>query len=299
MAVTKFTTSNIYASIKTSRFNVVRTAYPIRPEFLNYLVIGGGGAGANSGQGGGGAGGYRAYWNNEPSGGNSATYPSPILIQAGVSYSVQVGAGGTAPYGMGNSSFFGPVVAGPGGGGSGQQGGSGGGGSYNNNPGGLALAEQGFAGGAGFNGSGCAGGGGGAGQVGQVGQSAAGGNGGNGLASTITGLSVTRAGGGGGGNFWRAGVGSGGSGGGGSASRHGFQEAAGAGATNTGSGGGDGSGAVGSFNWNGANGGSGVIILRYPSFYNISQTGLTLSTATLGQEKITTITAGTGTLTFV
>jgi len=298
MAVIKFSSSNIFAHVKSNRFGVARTSNPTRPEFLNYLVIGGGGAGANSGQGGGGAGGYRAYWNNEPSGGNSAAYVTPIIFQTGITYNVQVGAGGTAPYGIGNQSFLGPVVAGPGGGGAGSQGGSGGGGSYNGNPGGAALAQQGYPGGAGFSSSGCAGGGGGAGQAGQVGQSAAGGNGGNGLASTITGLSVTRAGGGGGGNFWRSGVGSGGSGGGGSASPHGFQTAAGAGATNTGSGGGDGSGAVGSFNWNGANGGSGVIIVRYPSLYTISQTGLTLSTVTSGQEKITTITAGVGSLSF-
>ena len=46
----------------------------------------------------------------------------------------------------------------------------------------------------------------------------------------------------------------------------------------------------------GGAGGSGVVILRYPNTFTISQTGLTLSTATDGSDSVTTITAGTGTV---
>jgi hypothetical protein len=46
---------------------------------------------------------------------------------------------------------------------------------------------------------------------------------------------------------------------------------------------------------NGGNGGSGVVLLRYPSNYTITiGAGLTGSTATVGTNKVTTITAGTG-----
>jgi hypothetical protein len=45
----------------------------------------------------------------------------------------------------------------------------------------------------------------------------------------------------------------------------------------------------------GAAGGSGVVILRYPSAFTITiGAGLTGSTATDGGSKVTTITAGTG-----
>ena len=77
--------------------------------------------------------------------------------------------------------------------------------------------------------------------------------------------------------------------------------------TNGGSGtNGLGGGGGGSFNYSGGsggNGGDGVIILRYPSIYAITfQTGVGFisSTATLSatSEKVTTITAGSGTITF-
>jgi hypothetical protein len=45
----------------------------------------------------------------------------------------------------------------------------------------------------------------------------------------------------------------------------------------------------------GGNGGSGVVILRYPAAYNITiGAGLTGSTETIGFAKVTTITQGTG-----
>jgi hypothetical protein len=50
----------------------------------------------------------------------------------------------------------------------------------------------------------------------------------------------------------------------------------------------------------GANGGSGVVILRYPDSFTIIDdlSSLTMSTATAGSDKVTTITAGTGSVSF-
>jgi hypothetical protein len=50
---------------------------------------------------------------------------------------------------------------------------------------------------------------------------------------------------------------------------------------------------------NGGNGGSGVVIIRYPSALTVSVgAGLTASTSTVGANKVTTFTAGTGTISF-
>jgi hypothetical protein len=69
-----------------------------------------------------------------------------------------------------------------------------------------------------------------------------------------------------------------------------------AGAANTGGGGG---GARGQSSSNGFAGGSGVVILRYPSSISCNVgSGLTASTSTVGNDKVTTFTAGTGTITF-
>ena len=73
--------------------------------------------------------------------------------------------------------------------------------------------------------------------------------------------------------------------------------AAASGTANTGGGGGGGGGSSATAGVSGA-GGSGVVILRYPNTFTISQSGLTLSTATSGDDKVTTITAGTGTVSF-
>ena len=264
---------------------------------LYYLVIagGGGGGGSSSGLatgGGGGAGGYLSSWNNESSGGG-APAESPITGAPGDVYTITVGAGGasqttTSPNGKGNdgsnSSISGSdittitsVGGGAGGGASdltGNSGGSGGGSgdAPPANSGGSGTANQGFNGGSssgtgpGYNG----GGGGGASQAGGNGSSSVAGVGGNGLASTITGSSVTRAGGGGSG-YGRLdnNVGaSGGSGGGGNGAVLSSGADATDGTINTGSGGGagdpPGSGA----------GGSGVVILRFPtSKYSGTTTG--------------------------
>jgi hypothetical protein len=50
----------------------------------------------------------------------------------------------------------------------------------------------------------------------------------------------------------------------------------------------------------GGNGGSGVVILRYSNAFTISNPGggLTFSTSTVGSDKVTTFTAGTGSIQF-
>jgi hypothetical protein len=66
-----------------------------------------------------------------------------------------------------------------------------------------------------------------------------------------------------------------------------------AGTVNTGGGGGG--GANSGTGANGGAGGSGVVILRYANIYTITiGAGLTGTTATDGSQKVTTITAGTG-----
>jgi hypothetical protein len=67
------------------------------------------------------------------------------------------------------------------------------------------------------------------------------------------------------------------------------------GTANTGGGGGGAGGQAGVGNGNGGAGGSGVVILRYSSVFTITiGAGLTGTTATVGANKVTTITAGTG-----
>jgi hypothetical protein len=64
-------------------------------------------------------------------------------------------------------------------------------------------------------------------------------------------------------------------------------------AVNTGSGGGAGSG--GSITYQASNGSSGVVILRYPNIYTITiGAGLTGTTSTVSSDRVTTLTAGTG-----
>jgi hypothetical protein len=226
----------------------------------SYLVVAGGGgggrdaaSGASNAGGGGGAGGYLA---------------STTSLASTGSYVVTVGAGGAGGAvnsngASGSNSVLtgnGVTITSTGGGGgarnsTGLTGGSGGGGA-NSAAGGSAVSGQGFAGGAstGF----ASGGGGGASAAGNTGHTTN--SGGAGLASSITGTSVTRAGGGGGGTYNGAG-GAGGTGGGGAGSTNAGNATSGT--ANTGGGGGgvgsDASGVTGS---SGA-GGSGVVIVSY------------------------------------
>lgn len=247
---------------------------PQRSLNVDYLVVaGGGGGGGYAYTGGGGAGGLRSTV-TATGGGGSLESALTVTPQA---YTVTVGAGGagganvatTAGDGTtGSDSIFSSITSAGGGGGAGyggttigKSGGSGGGGAAGGAGGSASPSGQGYAGGA-SSGSGFGGGGGGAGAVGAIGTGSNSGNGGNGVASSITGSSVTYAGGGGGGASASPlkGAGTGGTGGGGNG---GASSSNGSAATaNTGSGGGGGGWNAGT-GYSGGNGGSGIVIVRY------------------------------------
>jgi len=152
-------------------------------------------------------------------------------------------------------------------------------------------ANQGFAGasgfGASFSGDTYSGAGGGAGEAGNTDGAR---EGGDGITCSID--SVAR--GGGGGGTGRVGYIGGGSGGTGGGAAGGSTNVAGAaGTVNTGGGGG---GTAGGDNPRGGGaGGSGIVVLKYPDSRTITiGAGLTGSTATAGGFSTTTITAGTG-----
>ena len=313
---------------------------------VEYLVIGGGGAGGAWG-GGGGAGGYLTNYGG-----------SKTPLTSSVNYAIVVGEGGIKQADSGStiaanagedSSIIGTgisVVANGGGGGGvlisgsttteypAQNGGSGGGASsmrnasvggsgntpsttpsQGNDGGDSPAQDPNYPGG---------GGGGGAGSPGGDGQNSSGnyspGNGGNGLASSITGTSVTRAGGGGGFLYGGpniatdGGISAGGTGGGGAGGRYvspsngslsSFSNAI-DGEVNTGSGGGSGSAnpyQSGSIKYGGstASGGSGIVILRYPtsSSLNIKTTGsLVYTESTDGSDTVIQFTEGSGNISF-
>jgi len=255
---------------------------------VDYLVVaGGGGGGAGcGGAGAGGAGGMRFSFPNPATGG------LPVSAQG---YAIIVGAGGAKGSGapapgengtQGASSVFSSITSaggGYGGKGSGTNpggnGGSGGGGDRNGSAGSgntpPVSPSQGNPGGAGAGGpSGSYGGGGGGGLDGPGGNGSGnnGGNGAAGSALSITGSSVTYAGGGGGGGFPVPSTtqSNGGAGGGGRGAPASLPLADMDGTTNTGGGGGGGSEdpaygpIVGSPNDSpGGTGGSGIVLIRY------------------------------------
>ncbi len=239
------------------------TFTPTQALTADYLVVAGGGAGGYQG-GGGGAGGMRCTV-TATGGGGSLESALSLTAQA---YTVTVGAGGASVNSgtvyPGSDSVFSTITSTGGGGGgsantSGGNGGSGGGAPSTGTgslTGGTGTANQGYAGGSYSNASPYpSGGGGGAGAVGGNGSSSTAGSGGAGVATSITGSSVTYAGGGGGGIYGSGTAGTGGSSIGGNGTQGSNTPTAGA--ANTGSGGGGG-GAVA-----GGQGGSGIIILRY------------------------------------
>jgi hypothetical protein len=267
--------------LATSGINEGTDALSVPPYSIDFLVIaGGGGTGnmpsGNAGAGGAGAGGYRT---------------STQTVNSGTVITVTVGDGGaggaSGGYNLGSngsdSSISGSgltTITSAGGGRSssyngsswvaGASGGSGGGGGHTGTSGGngntpSTSPSQGNNGGNGFASPSAYGGagGGGAGAVGSnSANSASGANGGNGTASSITGSSVTRAGGGGGGTL-SASIGTGGSGGGGTDSN---------GTANTGGGGG--AGDAGTAEAIGRSGGKGVVILSIPTgSYSSTTTG--------------------------
>jgi hypothetical protein len=203
---------------------------------LDYLIISGGGGGAYSGDtsgGGGGAGGYIQSTNQ---------------ITSPETYVVTVGGGGPANSGTGSNSSFNtiqPTRGGAGGShtGGGASGGSGGGAGGATGSFGVGTPGEGNNGGPG--GSSRSGGGGGAGTAG-VNSGGGVGGGGTGASSNINGTPTTRA------------VGGAGS----------FEGASNTGSTagaNTGSGGGGGGRTYLGARFNGGAGGSGIVIIRYPT----------------------------------
>ena len=293
------------------------------PLTVDYLVIAGGGSGGSNEGGGGGAGGLRTSYGNSGGGGSSETQ---LTLATGTNYTVTIGAGGTVstptpyyPGGDGSNSVFSTITSTGGGGGGtgisglspafepGRDGGSGGGGSRYGNlaaPGGSGTTNQGFNGGtSGVNQGDSTGGGGGAGAVGQSATGAGGFDGGIGITNAITVASGTGpyyAGGGGGGSYSNIRVGAGGQGGGGTGVNTGPSSTSNNGTANTGGGAGGGGGSGSDSIRGGAVGGSGVVILRYPNSYTITNpgSGLTFTTATVGTDKVTTFTAGTGNIQF-
>ena len=246
------------------------TFTPLQALTCDYLVVAGGGGGGERAGGGGGGGGLRSTVTATGGGGS---LESALSLASGTGYTVTIGAGGTAGTvsakgGTGSNSVFSTITSNGGGGGgtaeaatglkNATNGGSGGGSAAYSGAGtvGTGTANQGFNGGTGIESAPYygGGGGGGAGSVGSNGTSTVGGAGGSGVATSITGSSVTRAGGGGGGTLsgGTGGTASGGGGAGGSTPA--------AGTANTGGGG----GAGGGDGVNGAAGGSGLVIVRYP-----------------------------------
>lgn len=277
---------------------------PGQGEFEATVLIIGGGAGGGTalGGGGGGAGGYREF---------TKTY------YTGTSYTVTVGAGGSASS-TGSDSSIERIGSGGGAGGvtTGGNGGSGGGGNgFFASSGGSSTSPRCNGSSQGNNGASGAGsfaqGGGGGGSAAAA---SGAGNGGNGTASTITGSSVTRAGGGGGGDTnggfgitatpGSGGSGGGGNGGSGNQSNNSSQAAGANGTTNTGGGGGGGayykdSPAGSNLSGTGGNGGSGFVVIKFPDTHTITiGGGLTSSSSTSGGYTTVQFTAGTDTISF-
>jgi hypothetical protein len=254
---------------------------PAGSTLVDYLVVAGGAGGGGRAAGGGGAGGFRespgtasGSYTVSPLGASPAV-ALPVSVQG---YTVTVGGGGTAGPGCGcvsgngNPSTFSTITSTGGGGtayNAANPGGSGGGagrasptsgGAGNTPPVNPAQGQNGGDGQTPYK----SGGGGGAGAIGTPAASQSGGGpGGNGVATSITGSSVTRAGGGGGARPNNppepSATGTGGSGGGGGGGGAGPGIGT-AGTTNTGGGGGGGySTSPGA----GGAGGSGIVIIRY------------------------------------
>jgi hypothetical protein len=275
------TTESKYEVYNGARWKFLNeTDYPISVDFL--VIAGGGGSGSDSGYyaGGGGAGGFRTSSGTSGGGGSAE---SALSINPSTSYTVTVGAGG-AQNANGSNSVFSTVTSTGGGKGgttdtNGVSGGSGGGAGGNDasTTGGAGTANQGYAGGnhAAASGTGAGGGGGASSVGGNAEVVTGGGTGGSGLANSLSGSSVTYAAGGGG---MRGFFGFGNNG----ANGTGWANAA-----NLGHGGAASVQRAGS---------SGVVIIKYPDAFTISNPGggLTYSTASSGGFKVTTFTAGTG-----
>lgn len=238
-----------------------------QPGWVEALVVAGGGGGAEWG-GGGGAGGFSVASLIVPPG------PVPVVVGAGgfgaVGYGTRPGSGSESSFGTrnmtggGHAGFAGTQAAGAGG--------SGGGAALNGGSAGAGVAGQGNSGGS--TSTTGAGGGGGAGAAGSnaVGTTSGAGGAGSSAASAwgaavnagqLSGGSYFFAGGGGGSGSTQDGYtrGLGGVGGGGDGQNG--ATAGTAGTANTGGGGGGG-GRQSNITYAGGNGGSGIVIVRYP-----------------------------------
>jgi len=299
------TDSDGYTSTKQFTITAVLSEYDV-----DFLVIAGGGAGGGDNlDGGGGAGGYRTSYGSTSGGGASAE--SSLTLAIGTTYTITVGAGGAGSHqnngqNGGTSSISGSDITDitTVGGGTGtrianwyssanpptEHGGSGGGfagAGYASAPG-NGTTGQGYDGG--WADSNNAGGGGGAGGVGGDATSSSSGNGGAGHTSSITGSSVCRAGGGAGGTYYGATNGSATCGGAVSNNQSDGSPAT----ANTGGGGGGPS--YPSAGNPGGNGGSGLVVLRFPTaMYSGTTTG-SPSVSTSGSDTILTFT-GSGSYT--
>jgi hypothetical protein len=291
------TLAGVFPSVDSLNTNLTISGLTIiTPLTVDYLIVAGGGGGGSYYAGGGGAGGMLS--------GN-------LTIAPGTSFSTTVGGGGGWNSNGSNSIFNSITAIGGGKGGDstssgyswgiGGTGGSGGGssgkrGGGSNGTVGQGTAGQGNNGGYGVSSSfGDTGGaGGGAGAAGTSPTSAVRYTvGGIGLQSSITGSAVYYAGGGGG-NGSYAGIG--GAGGGASAVTNGASPNA---TPNTG-GGGAGGNMWPSTAYTPSNGGSGIVIIRYPNGYTASVSGLGYgvlnATVSGSTDKYTTLTSGTGTI---
>jgi hypothetical protein len=260
-------------------------------KYWALIVAGGGGGGSDEG-GGGGAGGLI------DSSTVRLTADTPIIIDVGQGGKGATGTTGaygdeTDPAVNGQNSILATITAIGGGGGAtsvnvandparnGRSGGSGGGGAGEavaGRAGGAGTTGQGFAGGPGISGA-AGGGGGGAAEAGNTDGNSLGGDG---VASSITGSSVTYAGGGGGGNGNTSSTQyAGGAGGGGTGGSSTLANTAGTAGLGGGGGGGCGNLACGpdGVAFSGASGGSGVIILRYQAVSSVAINSLSFSSS--------------------
>ena len=249
-----------FTTVGTSTFT------PATSGLVEVLVVAGGGAGGRGIGGGGGAGGIIYQTNYSVAGGTTVT------VGNGGNYATN----GDGANGL--NSVFGSLTAiggGVGGNPVGVGNGGSGGGARGQTAGqlpGTGTAGQGNAGGNSYNGNAFAGGGGGAGAIGGDANASGYGNGGNGLVYSISGTQVYYAGGGGGGSIGAGSSGTGGLGGGGTGGTNfAFPSV---GAANTGGGGGGGSNGGGINAYNPANGGSGIVIVRYPIQVTLTGTPL-------------------------
>jgi len=273
LALTQWQGGTLYFTSASAAIFFLAGSAPVTSFAVDFLVVAGGAGGGLAGTGGGGgAGGMRCTVTGT---GGSGGLEAQQTAVTGLNFSMTVGAGGAGGLSAANGSnsvagLFTSITSTGGGYGArtaiqnGNTGGSGGGGSGDGGLGAAGTSGQGFAGGNGAPANGRGGGGGGASAVGAAATATVNGAGGAGRSTDISGASVTYAVGG-------------------------SSLASGSpvdGSPNTGTGGSSQSG----------NGGSGVIILRYPDTRTITiGAGLTgTESAASGGYKRATITAGSG-----